>query len=66
MKHLKRFNEAFIIPKPVRKFMPFWGDEEIGLILLKELKNMKATPENISDLKINIHDKKDFLRTYKK
>ena len=28
MNHLQKF-EAFLIPKPVRKFMPFWSDEDI-------------------------------------
>jgi hypothetical protein len=46
-------NEAFLIPKPARKFMPFWKDEEVALTLLSELKKMKATPENISRLNIS-------------
>jgi len=46
-------NESFLIPKPARKFMPFWKDEEVALTLLSELKKMKATPENISRLNIS-------------
>ena len=37
MKHLQKF-EAFLIPKPVRKFHPWWKDEDIALEILKELK----------------------------
>lgn len=55
MKHLQKF-EAFLIPKPARKFMPFWKDEEVALTLLSELKKMKATPENISILNISSTD----------
>jgi hypothetical protein len=51
MKHLQKF-EGFIIPKPVRKFMPFWSDEDVALTLLKELKNIKATPEVLSKMDI--------------
>jgi hypothetical protein len=40
MNHLKKF-ESFLITKPVRKFMPFWSDEDIALQVLKELKEMK-------------------------
>jgi hypothetical protein len=55
MKHLQKF-EAFLIPKPVRKFMPFWSDEDVALTLLKELKNMKATPEVLSKMNIKRQD----------
>jgi hypothetical protein len=56
VKHLQKF-EAFLIPKPVRKFMPFWSDEDVALTLLKELKNMKATPEVLSKMDIKSPDR---------
>ena len=55
MKHLQKF-EGFIIPKPVRKFMPFWKDEEVALTLLSELKKVKATPEVLSKMNIKRQD----------
>ena len=36
---LQKF-EAFLIPKPVRKFHPWWKDEDIALEILKELKSV--------------------------
>ena len=52
MKHLQKF-EGFIIPKPVRKFNPFWKDEDIALEVLKELKLLKGNSEGISKLEIS-------------
>jgi hypothetical protein len=52
MKHLQKF-EAFLIPKPVRKFNPFWKDEDIALEILKELKSLKGNSEGISKLEIS-------------
>jgi hypothetical protein len=54
MKHIKLFEafEAFLIPKPVRKFNPFWKDEDIALEILKELKSLKSNSEGISKLEI--------------
>jgi len=52
MKHLQKF-EGFIIPKPVRKFNPFWKDEDIALEILKELKSLKGNSEGISKLLIS-------------
>ena len=51
MNHLKKF-ESFIVPKPVRRFMPGWSDEDIALQVLKELKSMKGNHQEISSLKI--------------
>jgi len=50
MKHLKRFNEAFIIPKIFRKFIPTWEDEDVALKLLDELKKLPATEEVVEQL----------------
>jgi len=55
MNHLQKF-EAFLIPKPVRKFMPFWSDEDIALQVLKELKEMKDNYESTSKLGISEED----------
>lgn len=52
MKHLQKF-EAFLIPKPVRKFNPLWKDEDIALEILKELKLLKGNSEGISKLMIS-------------
>jgi hypothetical protein len=52
MKHLQKF-EAFLIPKPVRKFNPFWKDEDIALEILKELKSLKGNSEGITKLMIS-------------
>ncbi len=46
MKHLHKF-EAFIIPKPLRKFHPSWGDEDIALQVLEELKDIKKSGQTI-------------------
>jgi len=52
MKHLKRFNEAFIIPKIFRKFIPTWEDEDVALKLLDELKKLPATEEVVEQLNL--------------
>lgn len=52
MKHLQKF-EAFLIPKPVRKFHPWWKDEDIALEILKELKSLKGNSEGIAKLLIS-------------
>ena len=52
MKHLQKF-EAFLIPKPVRKFHPWWKDEDIALEILKELKSLKGNSEGITKLMIS-------------
>ena len=54
MKYLKRFNEAFIIPKIFRKFIPTWEDEDVALKLLDELKKLPATDEVVEQLKLTI------------
>ncbi len=46
MKHLHKF-EAFIIPKPLRKFHPWWSDEDIALQVLKDLKDIKKSGQTI-------------------
>ena len=51
MNHLKKF-ESFIIPKPIRRFMPGWSDEDIALQVFKELKSMKGNHQEISKLNI--------------
>jgi hypothetical protein len=45
--------EAFLIPKPVRKFHPWWKDEDIALEILKELKSLKGNSEGIAKLLIS-------------
>ena len=52
MKHLQKF-EAFLIPKPVRKFHPWWKDEDIALEILKDLKKLKGNSEGIVKLRIS-------------
>lgn len=52
MKHLKRFNEAFIIPRIFRKFVPTWEDEDVALKLLDELKKLPATDEVVDQLEL--------------
>ena len=52
MNHLQKF-EAFLIPKPVRKFNPFWKDEDIALEVLKELKSLRGNLEGIAKLLIS-------------
>jgi len=52
MIHLKRFNEAFIIPKIFRKFIPTWEDEDVALKLLDELKKLPATEEVVEQLNL--------------
>lgn len=52
MKHLKKF-EAFLIPKPIRKFHPWWNDEDIALQVLKELKSMKRDTEAIQNFRLH-------------
>ena len=52
MKHLQKF-EDFLIPKPVRKFNPFWKDEDIALEILKSLKSLKGNSEGIAKLLIS-------------
>jgi hypothetical protein len=52
MKHLQKF-EAFLIPKPVRKFHPWWKDEDIALEILKDLKKLKGNSEDIAKLRIS-------------
>ena len=52
MKHLQKF-EAFLIPKPVRKFHPWWKDEDIALEILKDLKKLEGNSEGISKLLIS-------------
>ncbi len=52
MKHLQKF-EAFLIPKPVRKFHPWWKDEDIALEIIKDLKSLKGNSEDISKLMIS-------------
>jgi len=54
MKHLKRFNEAFIIPKIFRKFIPTWEDEDVALKLLDELKKLPATKEVLEQLMLRL------------
>jgi hypothetical protein len=54
MKHLKRFNEAFIIPKIFRKFIPTWEDEDVALKLLDELKKLPATEEVVEQLMLRL------------
>ncbi len=46
MKHLHKF-EAFIIPKPLRKYHPWWSDEDIALQVLKDLKDIKKSGQTI-------------------
>lgn len=46
MKHLNKF-EAFIIPKSVRKHHPWWGDEDIALQVLQDLKDIKKSGQTI-------------------
>lgn len=60
MKHLQKF-EAFLIPKPVRKFNPFWKDEDIALEVLKELKSLKGDSVGISKLEISGNDAYSFI-----
>ena len=55
MKHLKRFNEAFIIPKIFRKFIPTWEDEDVALKLLDELKKLPATEEVVEQLMLRLN-----------
>ncbi len=52
MNHLQKF-EAFLIPKSVRKFHPFWKDEDIALEIIKDLKSLKGNSEGISKLMIS-------------
>jgi len=52
MNHLQKF-EAFLIPKPVRKFHPWWKDEDIALEILKDLKKLKGNSEGIVKLRIS-------------
>jgi hypothetical protein len=52
MKHLQKF-EAFLIPKPIRKFNPLWKDEDIALEILKELKSLKGNSEGIAKIMIS-------------
>jgi len=52
MKHLQKF-EGFIIPKSVRKFHPWWKDEDIALEILKDLKKLKGNSEDIAKLLIS-------------
>jgi hypothetical protein len=49
MKHLHKF-EAFIIPKSIRKHHPWWGDEDIALQVLKELKDIKKSGQTIESV----------------
>lgn len=53
MKHIKKL-EAFVIPRPVRKFHPWWKDEEIALNVLDELKKIerRKTKYKVNDLEI--------------
>lgn len=51
MKNIKTF-ETFIIPKPIRKFVPSWNDEDIALQVLKELEAMVGNPKEITKLGI--------------
>ena len=53
MKNIKKF-EAFIIPKPLRKFHPWWKDEEIALNILDELKKIQKSRsiQSVNDLEI--------------
>ena len=55
MKHLKRFNEAFIIPKIFRKFIPTWEDEDVALKLLDELIKLPATEEVVEQLMLRLN-----------
>lgn len=49
MKHLKAFNEAFLIPKGIRGSI--WKDEEVAIKLLDKLKNITNGEElNIEPL----------------
>lgn len=50
MKHLHKF-EAFIIPKAIRKHHPWWGDEDIALQVLQELKSIKKSGQDIDAIK---------------
>lgn len=63
MRNLKTF-EAFTIPKPIRRFMPGWSDEDIALQVLKELKDMKGNHQEISKLKIEFKGKSGFGSKY--
>jgi hypothetical protein len=50
---LEDLDETFLIPKPVRKFNPFWKDEDIALEILKSLKSLKGNSEGIAKLLIS-------------
>lgn len=48
-----KIQESFLIPKSVRKFHPWWKDEDIALEILKDLKSLKGNSEGISKLMIS-------------
>lgn len=52
MKHIQKF-ESFLIPKSVRKFHPWWKDEDIALEVLKDLKKVEGNSEGIAKLMIS-------------
>ena len=49
MKHLQKF-ESFLIPKPIRKFHPWWKDEDIALEILKDLKSIVGNSEAVTKM----------------
>lgn len=52
MKHLHKF-EAFIIPKPLRKYHSLWKDEDIALQVLQDLKDIKKSGQGIDATSTN-------------
>ena len=52
MKHLHKF-EAFIIPKPLRKYHLLWKDEDIALQVLQDLKDIKKSGQGIEATSTN-------------
>lgn len=52
MKYLKAY-EGFVIPKPIRKILPWWKDEDIALQVLKDLKSIQGNSSAISKLSIS-------------
>ena len=66
MKNIKKF-EAFIIPKPLRKFHPWWKDEEIALNILSELKKIQKSGsiQSVNDLEIKKQQNKYNQFTFK-
>ena len=52
MKHLNKF-EAFIIPKPLRKYHLLWKDEDIALQVFQDLKDIKKSGQSIEATSTN-------------